>query len=74
MAFTKLTLNFAQGELLINLGANAMNQDNAHAHGVQHGNILNEVLQLIKVLGELTRKGDHKGLLAKGVDIGRYLA
>ena len=38
---------------------------------MQHGDVFNQVLKLIKVLSQLSRKSDDEGLFPKSMDIRR---
>ncbi len=68
-----LRLVVFQAQLFVDLGAKAMHQHNFYAHGLDHGQVLHDGLELARC-NRFARNTDNKGLVAKLVDIGRYRA
>jgi hypothetical protein len=58
-------------QLFVHLGAKAVHQHDLHAHALDHGQVLRQVVQLAGGNG-LARNADHKGLVAELVDVGRH--
>ena len=59
------------GQLFIHLRAEAVHQHDLDPHGLDQRQVLRNVVQLAGGNG-LTRQPDHKGLVAKLVDVGRH--
>ncbi len=60
-------------QLLVDLRPETMHQHDAHAHALNEGQILRQIGQLARRYG-LACNADHKGLVAKLVDIGCHRA
>ena len=50
-----------------------MNQNDPHAHGMQHCNILNQVLKTC-FLDKLTSESNYKGFFTEAMNVGRDIA
>ena len=60
-------------QLLVHLRAKAVHQHDLDAHGLDHGQVLRDVVQLAGRDG-FTREPHHEGLVAELVDVGRHRA
>jgi hypothetical protein len=69
-AFRVLRLDIAQRQLFFHLRSRAEHQHDLHAHRVQQRHVVDQRVEH-PGLDQFAAEGDHEGLAAEGVDIGR---